>query len=177
MPNWLPPLVAEQGLEIHPGNQVLEIRIPGPSKATALEQLLTPDTSAALFAGDDYGDLPAVSAVSAWAAATGHPSLTVAVGELAELRRTADTAVASPVELAELLTRLAWPLPAELSARQPGHRLARNPAADTGPAGNDRMAMTAPGQPPDSPLVNPLASPLAQPTPAARGDGGSWWTT
>jgi hypothetical protein len=44
--------------------------------------------------------------VAAWAAATGRPSLTVAVGELAELRRTADAAVASPAELAELLSRL-----------------------------------------------------------------------
>jgi trehalose 6-phosphate phosphatase len=103
----LPPLVAEQGLELHPGKLVLEIRIPGPSKATALRELLTPDTSAALFAGDDLGDLPAVGAVSAWAAATGRPSLTVAVGELAELRRAADASVASPAELAELLARLA----------------------------------------------------------------------
>ncbi|HST49867.1 trehalose-phosphatase [Jatrophihabitans sp.] len=102
----LPPLVAEQGLEIHPGKQVLEIRIPGPSKATALQELLTTGTSAALFAGDDLGDLPALGAVAAWAAATGRPSLTVAVGELPELRRTADIAVASPAELARLLARL-----------------------------------------------------------------------
>lgn len=103
----LPPLVAEQGLELHPGKLVLEIRIPGPSKATALEQLLGADTPAALFAGDDFGDLPAFGAVSAWAAATGRPGLTVAVGELAELRQAADAAVASPAELAELLARLA----------------------------------------------------------------------
>jgi trehalose 6-phosphate phosphatase len=102
----LPPLVAEQGLELHPGKLVLEIRIPGPSKATALAELLTADTSAALFAGDDLGDLPAMEAVSAWAAATGRPALTVAVGELAELRRAADAAVASPAELAGLLGRL-----------------------------------------------------------------------
>ncbi|MDQ1720280.1 MAG: trehalose 6-phosphate phosphatase, partial [Pseudonocardiales bacterium] len=55
----LPPLVAEQGLELRPGKLVLEIRIPGVSKATALEQLLGPDTTAALFGGDDLGDLPA----------------------------------------------------------------------------------------------------------------------
>lgn len=103
---WLPPLVAEQGLELHPGKLVAEIRIPGLSKASALEQLLTPATSAALFAGDDHGDLPALAAVSAWAAATGRPALTVAVGELAELRRTADAAVDSPEELAALLAGL-----------------------------------------------------------------------
>jgi trehalose 6-phosphate phosphatase len=102
----LPPLVAEQGLELHPGKLVLEIRIPHLSKATALRQLLTPSTTAALFAGDDYGDLPALAAVSAWAADTGRPGLTIAVGELAELRRAADCAVESPAELAGLLAGL-----------------------------------------------------------------------
>ncbi|HEY0165461.1 MAG TPA: trehalose-phosphatase [Jatrophihabitans sp.] len=102
----LPPLVAEQGLELHPGKLVLEIRIPNLSKATALEQLLIPSTSAALFGGDDLGDLPALAAVSAWAALTGRPGLTIAVGELAELRQAADCAVGSPAELAVLLAQL-----------------------------------------------------------------------
>ena len=102
----LPPLVAEQGLELHPGKLVLEIRIPDLSKATALEHLLTRDTSAALFGGDDLGDLPAVASVSAWAAATGRPGLTVAVGELPELRQAADGTVGTPAELAELLAGL-----------------------------------------------------------------------
>lgn len=102
----LAPLVTEQGLELHPGKQVLEIRIPDLSKATALEILLTPDTPAALFAGDDLGDLPAVTTVSAWAAATGRPGLSIAVGEVPELRQVADGAVSSPAELAELLAAL-----------------------------------------------------------------------
>lgn len=102
----LPPLVAEQGLELHPGKLVLEIRIPDLSKATALWRLLTPSTTAALFGGDDFGDLPAMAAVSAWAAATGRPSLTIAVGELAELRQAADCAVGSPAELAGVLAGL-----------------------------------------------------------------------
>ena len=102
----LPPLVAEQGLELHPGKLVLEIRIPGLSKATALEELLTAAVTAALFGGDDLGDLPAVAAVSAWAAATGRPGLTIAVGEVSELRQAADGAVDSPAELAELLAGL-----------------------------------------------------------------------
>jgi trehalose 6-phosphate phosphatase len=105
----LPPLVAEQGLELHPGKLVLEIRIPDLSKATALEELLTIDTPAALFAGDDLGDLPAVAAVAAWAAATGRPGLTIAVGETPELREAADGAVDSPAELAELLADLLAP--------------------------------------------------------------------
>jgi trehalose 6-phosphate phosphatase len=85
---------------------VLEIRIPHLSKATALEQLLAPDTSAALFAGDDLGDLPALAAVSAWAAATGRPGLTIAVGEVSELRQAAAGTLDSPAELAELLAEL-----------------------------------------------------------------------
>ncbi len=102
----LPPLVAEQGLELHPGKLVLEIRIPDLSKATALRQLLGPGTTAALFAGDDLGDLPALAAISAWTAITGRPGLTVAVGEAPELRRAADCAVDSPAELAGLLAGL-----------------------------------------------------------------------
>jgi trehalose 6-phosphate phosphatase len=102
----LPPLVAEQGLELHPGKLVLEIRIPNLSKATAIEELLTADTAAALFGGDDLGDLPAVAAVAAWAAATGRPGLTIAVGEVPELRRAADGTVDSPAALAELLAGL-----------------------------------------------------------------------
>ena len=102
----LPPLVAEQGLELHPGKLVLEIRIPGLSKASALEELLTEDTSAALFGGDDLGDLPAVAAVAAWAVSTGRPGLTIAVGEVPELRQAADGTVESPAELAELLASL-----------------------------------------------------------------------
>lgn len=102
----LPALVTEQGLELHPGKLVLEIRIADLSKATALERLLGPSTSAALFCGDDLGDLPALAAVSAWAAATGRPGLTVAVGELAELRQAADCALDSPAELAALLAGL-----------------------------------------------------------------------
>jgi trehalose 6-phosphate phosphatase len=107
----LPSLVTEQGLELHPGKLVLEIRIPGLSKATALEHLLAPDggngdTPAALFAGDDLGDLPAMAAVSAWASATGRPGLTVAVGEVAELRQVADATLDAPKDLAELLADL-----------------------------------------------------------------------
>ncbi|MDQ2837528.1 MAG: trehalose-phosphatase [Actinomycetota bacterium] len=102
----LRPLVSEQGLEAHAGKQVLELRIPGLSKATALDELLTPDTTAALFAGDDLGDLPAVAAVGAWSRRTGRPACTIAVGEVAELRGVTDRQLDSPAELAELLRTL-----------------------------------------------------------------------
>jgi trehalose 6-phosphate phosphatase len=99
-------LVTEQGLEAHPGKQVLEIRIPGLSKATALGQLLTTGTSAALFAGDDLGDLPAVEAIRNWARETGAPGYTIAVGEVGQLRAATDGHVDSPAELGQLLAGL-----------------------------------------------------------------------
>lgn len=104
---FLPGLAAEQGLEAHPGKLVIEIRIPDLSKATALDRLLTDTTTAALFAGDDFGDLPAVRAVREWAGRTGRPSLTVAVGEVPELHDATDIVLAEPAELAELLAELA----------------------------------------------------------------------
>jgi trehalose 6-phosphate phosphatase len=98
-------LAERNGLRSHPGKLVLEIRIPDLSKATALGELLD-DDAAALYAGDDLGDLPAVAEVRAWAARTGRPALTIAVGEVAELRAAADRAVASPAALAALLAGL-----------------------------------------------------------------------
>jgi trehalose 6-phosphate phosphatase len=105
--SWLPELAAAEGLEVHPGKLVLEIRIPNVSKASAVHQLIEPETTAALFAGDDLGDLPAIEAVSQWGASTARPSLTIGVGELAELRSACDLSVESPAELAGLLATLA----------------------------------------------------------------------
>lgn len=102
----IPQRVSEQGLEAHPGKQVLEIRIPGLSKATALRELLEPETSAALFAGDDLGDLPAVAELREWSGRTGRPGCTIAVGEVDELRRATHLQLGSPAELAALLQGL-----------------------------------------------------------------------
>jgi trehalose 6-phosphate phosphatase len=106
----LHPVVTElaemQGLEVHPGKQVLEIRIPHLSKADAVAELLSEQTSAALFAGDDVGDLPAVRVVNEWGAQTGRPTLTVAVGEVAELQEITDITVETPQDLAALLATL-----------------------------------------------------------------------
>lgn len=96
-----------QSLDVVGGKSVLEIRIPGLSKADALAELLKPDRTAALFAGDDLGDLPALQALAAWHASTGRPALTVAVGDVAEVRAAAQLAVATPTELAALLAQLA----------------------------------------------------------------------
>jgi trehalose 6-phosphate phosphatase len=104
---FVPRLVAEHGLEAHPGKQVIEIRIPELSKATALDGLLAGSPAAALFAGDDLGDLPAVRTVRRWAERTGRPALTIAVGAVPELAAEADIALAGPHELAALLADLA----------------------------------------------------------------------
>jgi trehalose 6-phosphate phosphatase len=106
----LQPVITSQasahGLEVHPGKQVLEIRIPHLSKADAVASLLSDDTTAAVFAGDDVGDVPAILTINEWALNTGRPSLTIAVGEVAELRAVCDGTVDSPVDLADLLREL-----------------------------------------------------------------------
>ncbi|MGI8666462.1 MAG: trehalose-phosphatase [Jatrophihabitans sp.] len=102
----IPERVAAAGLESHPGKLVLEIRIPGLSKATALNQLLAQPTTAALFAGDDLGDLPALAALRNWSSQTGRPACGIAVGEVEQLRAAAELNLDSPVELARLLAGL-----------------------------------------------------------------------
>lgn len=100
-------LAAAHGLEVVGGKLVLEIRIPGLSKADALDELLAAGPTAAIFAGDDLGDLPAFSAVRRWVSTTRRAGLTVAVGEATEVREAAMLSVASPAELVELLRSLA----------------------------------------------------------------------
>jgi trehalose 6-phosphate phosphatase len=102
----IPPIAAEHGLEAHPGKLVIEIRIPGLSKATALKELLGPGVSAALFAGDDLGDLPAVQAIRRWREQSGRPAVTVSVGEVAELQAVTDLQLSAPRDLADLLAGL-----------------------------------------------------------------------
>lgn len=98
------------GLEVHPGKFVLEIRIPNLSKADAMEALLALRPSAALFAGDDLGDVPAFAAVRAWATRTGSPGLAIAVGEVSEVRAAANLHVDTARELLSLLSELAHTL-------------------------------------------------------------------
>jgi trehalose 6-phosphate phosphatase len=95
------------GLEVVPGKAVLEIRIPNLSKADALDTLLTASTTAALFGGDDLGDLPAFQALRRWNQTTGKPIVAIAVGDIAEVVRAADVRLNSPAEFAELLSELA----------------------------------------------------------------------
>jgi trehalose 6-phosphate phosphatase len=86
---------------------VLEICIPGIDKGTALRELLGPGTSAACYAGDDFGDLPAIAEVNTWAERTGRPSLTIGVGPRdGPITSTTDITVPDPEHLIALLRQL-----------------------------------------------------------------------
>jgi trehalose 6-phosphate phosphatase len=98
---------AAAGLGVRPGREVLEICIPGIDKGTALRELLDSDPAAALYAGDDVGDLDAMAEVRAWAQRNGRPGHTVAVGPAGgPLAGSADVTVADPRALLRLLEGL-----------------------------------------------------------------------
>jgi trehalose 6-phosphate phosphatase len=95
---------AAVGLGVRPGREVLEICLPGIDKGTALRELLGSDPAAALYAGDDVGDLDAMAEVRAWAQRSGRPGCTVAVGpDDGPLAGAADVTVADPRALLGLL--------------------------------------------------------------------------
>jgi trehalose 6-phosphate phosphatase len=93
------------GLGVRPGKEVLEICIPGIDKGTAIRELVSEDTAAAIYAGDDLGDLPAIREVNAWAERSGRPSLTVAVGR-GPVAGQADITVPDPQGLLSLLRQI-----------------------------------------------------------------------
>ena len=102
-------LATELGLETHPGRDVLEIRLPGFDKGTALRALVDqfkPET--VIFGGDDRGDLPAFAAVrelrDAGLAAFAVGADSVDVPELAE---SVDLVVDGPNGVLALLRALA----------------------------------------------------------------------
>jgi trehalose 6-phosphate phosphatase len=101
-------LAGAQGLEVHPGRLVLELRPPGYDKRGALLSLCDPRPAAVLFAGDDLGDLPAFDAVDELRA-RGVPGVLVCSASdegPAELRERADVVVDGPAGVVELLRRL-----------------------------------------------------------------------
>jgi len=107
----LAPLVApvqhladELGLEMHPGKDVLELRLPGYDKAGALRRLAG-DRSVVLFFGDDVGDLPAFAEIVALRDA-GRTAYGVAVAGIDAVTDAADLVVDSPEAAVDLLTRL-----------------------------------------------------------------------
>jgi trehalose 6-phosphate phosphatase len=99
---------AAAGLGVRPGKEVLEICIPGIDKGTAIRELIGPDTTAAFYAGDDVGDLPAITAVTQWAQRTGRPSLTVGVSSRGQspLAGRTDLTVPGPSAFVALLQQL-----------------------------------------------------------------------
>ena len=114
-------LAAEHGLDSHLGKLVLETANPRTVQGhRAGAGCWASDTTAALFAGDDLGDLPALAAIRAWSERTGRPGCTIAVGELPELRAAADLLLDSPAELAEALAGL-LPEPAEAGRKLSEH--------------------------------------------------------
>ena len=100
-------LAAELGFEVHPGADVLELRLPGFDKAGALRRLST-DRAAVLFLGDDLGDLPAFAEIRRMRA-EGASAYSVGVRSsgVRELDGAADVEVPDPVRVVELLRRLA----------------------------------------------------------------------
>ena len=97
----------ELGLEVHPGADVLELRLPGYDKAGALGRLADA-RSAVLYVGDDLGDLPAFAETRRLRAA-GRAAYSVGVRSsgVAELDGVADAYVADPAAVVELFRALA----------------------------------------------------------------------
>lgn len=88
-------LAAEHGLEVVPGRQVVELRVPGPDKGDVVRRHATAaGADGYLFAGDDVGDLAAAAAV-ADLRARGLVTLVVCAASAEEdrLRAVADVAV------------------------------------------------------------------------------------
>jgi trehalose 6-phosphate phosphatase len=100
-------LAAELGLELHPGRDVLELRLPGYDKAGALRRLAA-DHAGVLFLGDDLGDLPAFAEIrrlrdagrTAW-------SVGVLSSGVPDVADAADVHVDDPAAAVELLRALA----------------------------------------------------------------------
>ena len=103
-------IAAAAGLEVVDGSFAREVRPRGIDKGTALQGLLADaHASSVLYLGDDDGDLPAASALSAIASA-GTPTLLVCAeraGGSMELRARADVVVPGVGGVTEFLSDLA----------------------------------------------------------------------
>lgn len=102
-------LGAELGLEVHPGRDVLELRLPGYDKGGAVTRLVERyQPTALLYVGDDVGDLPAFEVVrqlrrggmAAWAGG-------IASTDVPEVAEQADVALDGPADVAVLLAQIA----------------------------------------------------------------------
>lgn len=99
------------GLAVHSGRGVVELRLPGYDKGTALRRLVDElNPAAVLFAGDDVGDLPAF-AVLAELRAQGRAAFSVASvsADVPEVAAAADVRVDGPPAVVALLESLTSP--------------------------------------------------------------------
>jgi trehalose 6-phosphate phosphatase len=101
------------GLEVHRGRLIVEVRQPGPDKASTLRLLAAESgRSHVLFAGDDLSDIAAFDVIvrlrgegsTAW-------SVAIESDEVPELGAHADLTVAGPAELVALLGQVKATLP------------------------------------------------------------------
>jgi trehalose 6-phosphate phosphatase len=100
-------LGTELGFEVHPGSDVLELRLPGYDKAGALAELAA-GREAVLFLGDDLGDLPAFAEIRRMReSGVAAYSVGVRSSGVPELDGAADLEVDDPAAAAELLIALA----------------------------------------------------------------------
>ena len=107
-------LAARLGLAAEPGRMVIELRLPGVDKGTALTGLVTErGADSVMFCGDDLGDLPAFAAVRALRA-EGIPGCAVASAspESPSVAAATDLVVGGPEGIVALLVMIA----AELGA-------------------------------------------------------------
>jgi trehalose 6-phosphate phosphatase len=97
----------ELGFEVHPGSDVLELRLPGFDKAGALARLVE-GRRAALYIGDDLGDLPAFAEIRRLRdAGLRAYSVGVRSSGVAAIADAADAFVDGPEDAVELLRALA----------------------------------------------------------------------
>jgi trehalose 6-phosphate phosphatase len=98
------------GLVLEPGRLVLEVRVPGPDKGAAIDELVrevAPEV--AVFLGDDAGDLPAFAALERLRSAGDVRALLVASSSVEEPRVAlrADLVLAGPAAVVAFLGSLA----------------------------------------------------------------------
>ncbi len=101
-------LAAEVGLDVEPGKHVLELRLGGHDKGGALREMIRrTGRTRVMFAGDDFGDLPAFAVIEELAE-QGVDAWSVAIqsAEAPAVAAAAQRVVASPAELVELLRAL-----------------------------------------------------------------------